>query len=186
MARFAYPFRRSKTLSAWRLGLLAAVAVAPAAHAAQSETTAFSIDSYAPTPDAASVGGRASLNLQLQGLQTSLQTTVEGGGTDVASDPFGAAQWGQSWTGSRTALTTTWTPFDGASLELALTSQFKRALSQLDPLAPNLPGQLTNTSAQSAKATAVLSPRAGLELRANVQAGQEHDALRHSGSAADA
>lgn len=78
-----------------RAVLFATVAVALAARAAEAVASpppdtraAFSIDSDAPTPDSASIGGRASLDLSLPGLRTSLQTSVEGGGTDAAENPL--------------------------------------------------------------------------------------------------
>jgi hypothetical protein len=129
VAQFAYPNRRTQALNRRRAVLVATAAVALAARTAEAVASppldtraAFSIDSYAPTPDSASIGGRASFDLSLPGLRTSLQASVEGGGTDAAEDPFAVAQRGQSWTGSQTRLTTAWTPLSGASLKIDLAS----------------------------------------------------------------
>ena len=163
MGWFALAMRRSKAVRAWRLGLLAAVLAAPAAWA--SEGGGLSIDGYAPSPDPSSVGDRATFVFEAPGLQSSLEATVEGGGAQVTPDALTASAVGQSWTGGRTALTTTWTPLDGASVELDLANQFKRAITQIDPLAPQVPGQLTNTQSQSAKLTAALAPVSTMSLQ---------------------
>lgn len=164
LTQASHPARWSRALNVGRLALCAAVLSAPAARA--SVLGGVAIDSYAPTPDPSSVGGRASLDLNLAGLQTSVQAAVEGGGAAVATDPFApAASDGQSWTGNHAKLTTVWTPTPGARLEIEVSDQSKQALARLDPLAPGLPGQMTNTQSESAKMTAVLAPLASVEVR---------------------
>jgi hypothetical protein len=193
LVHLARPVRRWKALGAWRLALLAAAA-APAAHAGEPAAAAghgdngdFTIDAYAPAPDQPSVGGRANLELRMASVQTSLQAAVESGGAQGAVDPLGAVQWGQSWTGNRAQLTTTWTPSPAARLELSLGDQLKRALSQLNPLAPGVAGQLTSTWSGSAKVTAVLTPSAPVELRLGGEtASGSVDTLVHAPASATA
>jgi hypothetical protein len=163
LARFAYPSLRLGAPFALGLALSGGPLATYAATVAQGDRGDFSIDAYTPS-STDTVGGRASLDLNLSSLQTSVQASVEGGGVQTADDPFAMAQRGQSWTGSQARLTTVWTPGPAASVEFDLTNQLKRSLSQLDPLQPQIPGQLTSTQSQSAKLTASLTPFSPIEL----------------------
>jgi hypothetical protein len=164
----AYPPLGSTT---GRLALLAGLFAAPLAHAEAADPGPFSIAAYTPSADQASVGGRANFAFQLNDLQTSLQASVEGGGlAGDGADPFAVTARGQSWTGSQAEMTTTWTPSDVARLEISLSDQLKHSLTQVDPLAPQMPTQATNTLSQSAKVTAVLMPLAPVELRVGGEA----------------
>ena len=166
MSKFVHPVRWSVARSWWRLALLASAVATPAA----SET--FSIAAYTPSADQASVGGRATFDLQLDSFQTSLQASVEGGGLSGApDDPLTRVSRGQSWTGSQAQMTTTWTPNVGARLEISLSDQIKHSLAQVDPLAPQMPSQVTNTSVRAAKVAAVLTPLSPFELRVGAEAG---------------
>lgn len=161
---------RRRPTPAWRLALLVA-ALAPAAHAESGAPAIhvddgdFTLDAYNPASDQPSVGGRANLDLRLDNLETKLQANIESGGLEVGPDPLGASAWGQSWTGGQAQLTAIWSPSGTARLEVSLSNQLKRQLSQLNPLAPGVSGQLTSTQTGSAKVAAILTPVTPLELQ---------------------
>lgn len=132
---------------------------APAIHADDGD---FTLDAYAPADDQPSVGGRAALDLRLNGLETRLQANLEGAGLQAGAGPEAV---GQSWTGGQARFTATWTPNPAAKVEIDLSNQLKRALSQVNPLAPDVTGQLTNSQTGAAKVDATLAPGGPLELR---------------------
>jgi hypothetical protein len=144
------------------VGLLGLLAPQPAR---AGEAAAFLITTYMPSGPSA-VGERASLALQGTSFATSLQADIEGGGGQTGF--AGAAAPG--WTGTRTALTASWTPASAISLDIDLSNTLKRAFTQVDPLVPSLPAALTNTASQSAKVSASMAPADGLTLKVGGEA----------------